>query len=226
MSDFCLRVAAIVCVGFTGFLLPANASTTFVEMTTSNGIVPADGVSYTIGIVGDNGGPRNIFPSASSDNNVWTWTGGFPEFLSFGEAETLTVTFGSPVPIADFVFGVNSTSASTDQLTVSGGTAGVGDFNLTDSLQIYTGATGAAVYNSATGTVTAAGQNQSLMIGSTSSNTVTSLSFAAGASDGGADGYTVFFGLATPEPGTAGLLLGGLIFLCGGRSLRRRLRTK
>ena len=149
---------------------------------------------YTISVVGDNAGPRNIFASASSDHDVWTWKGGFPEFYSFGQAETMTVTFSAPVPVSDVVFGVNSTSASTAHVTLSGGTATLSDINLSDSLQAYTGPTGAALYNSGTGVVTASGQNQSLMLGSTSGDTITSLTYAAGASDGGADGYTVFVG--------------------------------
>lgn len=102
--------------------------------------LPGTTTGYTITVTGDDGGPRNIFPATSSDNGVWTWAGpspNFPEFLSFGEAETLTVTFDSAVPIDDFVFGVSSTSASTGQLTLVGGSAGLGDFDLTDSLQAF-----------------------------------------------------------------------------------------
>jgi hypothetical protein len=201
------RIGAVAFLGFGVAMVPAQAGPIPVVMTASNGTVPGTGITYTISVVGDDGGPRNIFPSASSDNNVWNWTGGFPEFLSFGEPETLTVTFSAPVPIDDFVFGVNSTSASTGQLTLTGGTGGVGDFNLTDSLQVYTGATGAAIYDPSTGIVTASGQNQSLMIGSTSVNTVSSFSYANGASDGGADGYTVFVGFAQPAPEPSSLLL-------------------
>lgn len=191
------------CAPLAFFLSPAHAGPILVEMTTTNGIVPGTGISYIVSAVGDDGGPRNIFPSASSDNDVWTWTGGFPEFLSFGTAETVTVTFSSPVPVDDFVVGVDSTSASVSQLKLTGGTAETEDFNLTDSLQVYTGPTGAATYDASNGDVTATGQNQSLMIGSTSTDTVSSFSFAAGASDGGADGYTVFVWIRSAQcPGT------------------------
>jgi hypothetical protein len=226
--------AFALAAGFGLFLVPAHASSIVVEMTTSNGTVPGTSIGYTITAVGDDGGPRNIFPAASSDNGVWTWPGpdpNFPEFLSFGEAETLTVTFSSPVPIDDFVFGVDSTSSSTGQLTLVGGTAGLGDFDLTDSLQVYTGPTGAATYNPSTGIVTASGQNQSLMIGSNSTNTVTSFSYANGASDGGADGYTLFVGFvqptSVPEPATPLLFLGGFGILLGGRAyLLKNARCK
>jgi hypothetical protein len=60
------------------------------KMTTTNGSVPGTVVTYRISDNGD-GGPRNIFPGASSDSNVWTWNNGFPEFLSFGNPQTLTV---------------------------------------------------------------------------------------------------------------------------------------
>lgn len=213
------------CAPLAFFLSPAHAGPILVEMTTTNGIVPGTGISYIVSAVGDDGGPRNIFPSASSDNNVWTWTGGFPEFLSFGTAETVTVTFSSPVPVDDFVVGVDSTSASVSQLKLTGGTAETEDFNLTDSLQVYTGPTGAATYDASNGDVTATGQNQSLMIGSTSTDTVSSFSFAAGASDGGADGYTVFVGFvqpSVPEPSAAVLAFAGLGLILGVRAFRNQ----
>jgi hypothetical protein len=106
-----------------------------VEMTTTNGTVPGTSIAYTISITGDDGGPRNIFPAASSDNGVWTWpepNPNFPEFLSFGQAETLTVTFSAPLQLNHVVFGINSTSASSSMLTLNG--APTTDINLSDSL--------------------------------------------------------------------------------------------
>jgi hypothetical protein len=192
----------------------AAAGPIHVEMTTSNGTVPGTSITYTIGIVGDDGGPRNIFPSATSDHGVWTWPGpnpNFPEFLSFGGPETLTVTFSAPVPVSDVVLGLNSTSASTSTLTLIGGTATTSSFDLSDSLNVYNGPTGAANYNAATGVITAPGQNQSIMLGSDLNNTITSFTLAAGASDGGADGYTVFVGFTQPAvtvvPGPSSLTL-------------------
>jgi hypothetical protein len=38
----------------------ARAAPIHVEMTTSNGVVPGTSISYSIGIVGDDGGPRNM----------------------------------------------------------------------------------------------------------------------------------------------------------------------
>jgi hypothetical protein len=109
-------------------------------------------------------------------------------------------------------------------VTLSGGTASLADINLSDSLQVFTGPTGAATYNAATGVVTATGQNQSLMLGSTSSDTVTSLEYANSASDGGTDGYTVFIGFVTPEPSSATLLFIGMaaLWLAGRRRTPRR----
>jgi hypothetical protein len=233
MSKFSLqRCAAAVFLAGMGFAaMPAQASSIPVVMTTSNGTVPGTSITYTIAITGDDGGPRNIFPSASSDNGVWSWTGGFPEFLSFGMPETVTVTFSAPVPIDDIVFGINSTSASTSQLQLTGGTATTSDFNLTDSLEVYTGPTGEASFDSSSGMIAAPGQNQSIMIGSTSSATIDSFSLAAGASDGGADGYTEFVGFAqpqiapVPEPSPAGLLGAALALLLLVQPLWRRRRS-
>lgn len=228
MSRFSLHrcVAAVFLAGLSLAVVPAQASSIPVVMTTSNGTVPGTGITYTIAIVGDDGGPRNIFPSDSSDHGVWSWTGGFPEFLSFGTPETVTVTFSAPVPIDDIVFGINSTSASTSQLQLTGGTAATADFNLTDSLEIYTGPTGEASFDASSGSIVAAGQNQSIIIGSTSSATIDSFSLAAGASDGGADGYTEFVGFvqptATPEPSSVSLLGSALALLLLARPLWRR----
>jgi hypothetical protein len=196
-------------------------------MTTTSGTVPGTSIDYAIAIAGDDGGPRNIFPSASSDNGVWSWTGGFPEFLSFGTPETLMVTFSAPLPIDDLVLGLNSTSASASFLQLTGGTATTANFNLTDSLQVYTGPTGIAFYDAGSGAITASGQNQSIMIGSTSTNTIDSFTLTAGASDGGADGYTVFVGFdqpplnAVPEPSYLGLTGAALSVLLLASGFRR-----
>ncbi len=148
----------VVSLGTAAGLAPALGTPIHVEMTTSNGVVPGTSIAYTIGITGDNGGPRNIFPGATSDNGTWHWQNGFPEFLSFGQAEELTVTFNAPVPVSDVVLGLNSTSASTSALTVGGGTASTLAFNLTDGLAVYNGPTGTAAFNPSTGVITAAGQ--------------------------------------------------------------------
>jgi hypothetical protein len=94
-----------------------------------------------------------------------------------------------------------------------------------DSLQVYTGATSAAVYDPSTGGIIATGQNQSIMLGSTSRDAITSFTLAAGASDGGAEGYTVFVGLttATPEPSSLGMVcLGATGFCLYARRRRKR----
>ena len=143
MRRFLVHVGAVVLL-LCG-TRPVAAGPIQVEMTTTNGTVPGTSITYTIDISGDDGGPRNMFNSATSDNGVWQWQGpnpNFPEFLSFGEAETLTVTFSAPLPLSHLVLGVNSTSASTSTLSVSGGTGTTSSFNLSDSLQIYTGPTG------------------------------------------------------------------------------------
>jgi hypothetical protein len=176
----------------SGVVRSASAQSAPIDltMTTSNGTVPGTAITYTIS---NNGGsPRAIFPPGSSDHNVWTWTNSFAEFVS-GEAQTLTVTFSAPVPISAFVFGVNSTvTGSTGQLTLIGGTAGVADFNLTDSIL----ATPGAVYDPSTGQISNTVVNGSIMVGSNSPKTVTSFTYANDSDFG--DGYTVFFGLVQP----------------------------
>ena len=120
----------LVCseLGIVAAFTPVQAAATHVEMTTTDGVVPGTGISYTIGIARDDGGPRNIFPADTSDNGTWYWQNGFPEFLSFGTAETLTVSFSAPVPISDIVLGLNSTSASSSSFAVAGGTAATSNF--------------------------------------------------------------------------------------------------
>jgi len=210
--------AAVAVAGLCGIVTAAHAGPITVEMTTNpTGVVPGTSVSYTISISGDDGGPRNIFPSASSDNNVWTWPGpnpNFPEFLSFGQGELLVVQLSAPLSIDHLVFGMNSISATSSIVNVLVGAATTSDLNLTDSLQVYTGPTGAATFDPGTGIISATGQNQSIMIGSTSTNTFSVFSLGAGPSGGGADGYTVFVGFTvpTPEP-SQGIMLGGALCL-------------
>lgn len=225
MKLFTLRKAAALAFASLAVVLEsASATPIHVEMTTTNGVVPGTGISYTLTDNG-NGGARNIFPAASSDNGTWSWNNGLPEYLSFGSAQTLIVTFNAPISIDHMVLGINSTSSSTSQLALSGGTATTADFNLTDGLQVYTGATGLAAYTAATGVITASGQNQSLMLGSSSTNTISGFTLTAGASDGGADGYTVFVGFTqatVPEPATIALFGVGLGLL----RFQRRSRTR
>ncbi len=123
--------------------------------------------------------------------------------------------------ISDVVFGVQSTSNSTGQVTLSGGTATFADINLSDTIDSAFLTHGAALYNSTTGAVTSGGQDYSIMLGSDSANTITSLSYYNGGSNGGGDGYTVFVGLVqgteVPEPSTALMFLGISVVLFGSR---------
>ena len=113
MRNAWLRTAALAVWGFGGFCPVYAAGPINLSMTTSNGTVPGTAIAYTIAVIGNDGGPRAIFPPGSSDNNIWTWTNYFAEFLSFGGPQTLTVNFSAPVPISAFVFGVNSTVAGS-----------------------------------------------------------------------------------------------------------------
>ncbi len=205
--------AAAIWVAVSAVAAQAGAIT--VAMTTADGVDPLSGVSYTIS--DPNGTVRIIFPGAgSSTNNVWAWNSSISEYeTSF--AQTVTVTFASPVPISDIVFGVSSTSFTTGQVTLTG-SATLADLDLQDTRGGDTG--GAASYNSTTGAITSSAQDQGVMLGSDSMDTITALSYFNPASEGGADGYSVYVGFVqgtgTPEPSSGLLFLGaaaGLLFV-------------
>ena len=181
---------------------PLSASPTPISLTTTNGTVPGTGITYTISNTG--GTPRNIFPAGTSDQNLWSWTS-FPEFLAAGTPISLAVTFSAPIPANRLVWGANSvTPPSTTRFTPSGGTASAADFNLTDGISAVL-ARGPASYNASTGTITANSQDVSLMVGSSSTNTLAS--FTISATNNSTDGYTVFFGFTSaPASGTTGAL--------------------
>jgi len=228
-SLVCALIIGAVLAGFGLGIgtTPARATPIAVQMTTTNGTVPGTTTTYTITDNG-NGGARNIFPSAQSANGTWSWTNGFPEFLSYGPAQTLTVTFSAPVPVSDIVFGLNSTSWSTSTVSVSGGTASTSNFNMTDGLPTsWAGNNGEATWNAATGTITSSLQDLSIMIGSNSGNTITTLTVNAGASASGTDGYTVFVGFlqagqSAPEPSSMVLLATAGLGLLAFRHRARR----
>jgi hypothetical protein len=181
----------------TGFLMTCLATIPVtaqidVETTTVDGTVSGTAITYTITATGT---AREIWAPGVSDGGIWEWFNGFPEFVGIGP-HTLTVDFSAPVPVNRLVLGVNSISLDPFTLTVSGGTASPADFDLTDGLAAVGGA-GAATYNGATGEFTITGGDQTLMIGSSSSNTITQLSITG---DGGGDGYTLFFGTTLVNP--------------------------
>lgn len=213
-----LRTALIISL-FLAFAARSQAQI-LIDLRTTGGTVPGTSITYT---VTDTGTARAIFPPNTSDAGVWRWNDPFDEFVTTGGPQILTVNFSAPTPINTFVLGVNSISFSTALLSVSGGTATTADFNLSDGLQALTGPTGVATYNGTTGTFAATSNDRSLMIGSTSTNTLTSFTLAAN----NGEGYTLFYGVVTPaataipEPSSMVLWgVGGLGLVA--RSLRRR----
>lgn len=212
-------LAAVTLAALLGLNAPVQAQE-LITLQTSNGVVPNPGIAYTI--TDTNGTPRAIFPSGSSDNNVFLWTTRFNEFvLLSGGLQTLTVNFAAPVSINQIVLGAESYyNNQSIFLTVAGGTATTADFDLTDSLQALTGPTGTGSYNGATGRIDATGADQSIMIGSTSANTISSFTITANNSEG----YTLFFGTvnasAVPEPGSVALLVG--VAVAGAGFARKR----
>ena len=195
---------------------------TLVNLLNSNGTVPGTSTTYTIT---DNGTAQSVLEVAgNSDSHIWNWTSGFSEFSTFGGLQTLTVNFSVPVSINRIVTGVRNVGNSITTFSVSGGSASISDINLMDGLFTHP----PAAYNSITGVITSSGGNDSLMIGSTSANTLTSFSLSTPTSGAGEGTYTQFFGLtaataATPEPGSVALLGSiALSSLFAVRKLRRR----
>lgn len=153
--------------------------------TTSDGPILNTGVTYTI--VSD-GTAREIWSAGASDTGRWYWLNGFPEFVS-ASTQTLTVTFSEPVALNRFVVGVNSISSGEFTLALTGGTASLTDFDLADGIADV-GGMGLANFDPATGIFDANSNDLSLMIGSSSSNTITSFSISG---DNSPYGYTLFF---------------------------------
>ena len=212
-------IAVLVCLG----IATRSQGDTLINLLSSNGTVPGTSTTYTIT---DNGTAQSISPNVgNSNNNFWHWTTGFPEFTTIGGQQTLTVNFSAPVSINRIVTGIRDAANTTTTFAVSGGSASAFDFDLADGLF----AQSAASYNSLNGVITSSGANGTLMIGSTSSNTLTSFSLSTPTSGAGEGTYTQFFGLTsgtavTPEPGSVALL--GSIFLSGGIFAVRKLRRR
>lgn len=197
----------------SAFLLLAFASqsqaATLVDLDITNGIVPGTSISYTIEDTG--GTPQTIATPGTTDGGIWSWNN-FDDFLSASGYQELLVHFSAPLEISRLVLGATSLSSSA-QLVLFGGTTTTADFNLSDGLQSLTGPTGLLSYNGATGAFTNTGTNQSLMIGSNSSKTITDFSLTV---TNNPDAYSLFFGFtpaAVPAPSSLVLMaIGGLAF--------------
>lgn len=177
------------------FPLTASAQPIEVIPTTADGMVPGTGITYTLTATGM---AREIWAPGMSDMGTWEWLNGFPEFVSIG-TQTLTVDFSAPVQINRIVLGVNSAGIGPFTLTLSGGSATTSDFDVMDGLTVVGGAA-PALYDGATGEFSFTGGDQSLMIGSTSTNTITQFSITG---DNGGDGYTLFYGPTAVAPVSA-----------------------
>jgi hypothetical protein len=214
---FTTGIAVFLCLGVAA----RCQGDTLINLLSANGTVPGTSTTYTII---DNGAAQSVSPNVGNSNNhTWNWTTGFSEFSAAGGQQTLTVNFSAPISISQIVTGIRDAANTTTTFAVSGGSASTSDFNLTDGLF----AQPAAIYNSITGLIVSSGANGTLMIGSTSSNTLTSFSLSTPTSGVGEGTYTQFFGLnagaaATPEPGSIALL--GSIALSGGLFAVRKLR--
>ncbi len=174
-----------------------------INFATSGGAVAGTAITFTLSEVG---GTVRVDPSAGESNaDTWSWSaGGYSELVAVA-GESLTVNFSSPIPVDLIVFGAESVSnyapTNLTTLTLSGGNATTADFTVTDGLSVLTGPTGLASYNPATGVITPTSNDQSLIVGSTSTDTITSLTLSASGNDG--DGYAIFFGtVAAPGPGS------------------------
>ena len=196
-------------------LLTNNVQAQSIEVatTTSNGTVSGTAITYTITA---SGMAREIFSPNSSSFMIWNWTNNFPEFVGVN-IQTLTADFSAAVSLNRLVIGVNSIGVDAT-VAVSGGTASTSDFDLNDGLPSTYGGSTDRTFTPASGLIDVTGVNQSIMIGSTSSNTVTQLSITT--LDNGGDGFTLFFGTVPAEAivATSVPILSGwmLILLCLG----------
>jgi PEP-CTERM motif len=219
-------------LAFAACLIVASASQAIaapivVDMVGGNGTLPGTSITYT---VSSNVPATVVFPgsSGSSTNGVFQWVTPFNEYVGTNAIST-TITFSQAIPVSRIVAGVDSIieSGTGFNLSLSGGTATTNDFTLSDGLNTHVPG-GPAMYDPATGNFssnTPGGDDQSVMIGSTSSATVTSLTLVG--NDNG-DGWATFFGVTTaaavPEPSSFVLAaIGAVGMIAGSGRLRRKV---
>ena len=222
----CNFPVAVITAGFLMGLAPLQAAPIPIQTTTTaTGTVPGTNITYMLtnagGVASINGAGMVL-----TDNSVFQTQNGLPDFFSASPGMTLTLTFSAPIAVSHLVFGVASYTptnlgSASAVVTLAGGTSTPADFTLFDTLNTgFGGSTGgAATYTPATGTITSTIRDQSIILGSTSNNTVTSLTFVLGPSG---DAYVAFVGfqqINTVAPTFTKMFSPALVAVGGGSTL-------
>ena len=212
---------AAIAIGSVLGSTQAVASPIEANFVTSNGTLGNTGITYTI--TSNAASTRDhTSPPYTSDHGKFTTNSDLHEFLDnyAGANMTTTITFSEAVEakyvVASFdnIIGGGLSTGEYAVLSVSGGTATTASFDVTDTAHSIFGNGTNIGYNPGNGQIGIGDlSGNSILIGSTSSDTLTKLSlYVQQPNTGFLEGIGVVTpAAAVPEPSTLGLLgLGGI----------------